>query len=691
MKLPFIIGLLLWLGYSAHAQKVSYTPEQKKEVDQLNAKSKGFWYESSDSTIIYAQKALKLARLYNYKKGEADAYNSLGVGHYFSNDYDKVQEFYQKSLDAYGDLGDKKGFSSVATLYYRLGKYEKALVNYRKSLEASMQLGDTLKTTVLLGNVGDVYQSLGNYDVALDYYHQMYILLKKKESSGNKSRSNDINLALTKIADTYFYSENFRQAAQYYQTLYDRNKLDGSKHGMALALNNLALSHFAMKHMERAEEAYAEALDLNKEIGDTYGLSVAMLNMAKLYQSKLMYAESMELIFDAMPIIKKMDDNDLRRKAYKLLVAAYEFKSDFKKALEYQKEYDRLSELIVNEEKTAQMANSLVISELGIKQQDNLNLQIQLENKQLRLERQSLLNWQLIFGSTLLFILIAVLIVVYSYYLKRKENRNLNEQIKLALQKQDEQQQIIVHQASLTSLGMLAAGIAHEINQPLQNISLSAEGIQLELTEEEPNMPFVRQSATDIFDDIQRAKVIVDHIRVFSYGQKEEVLEDFDPNTCVEDAMSMIARQYANHQINLKFVREEGKGVVLGNPHKLEQVIINLISNARDAVDEKERRKIPSYRKEIEISTYNENNQVVIEVSDNGVGIAKDKLTDIFLPFVTSKKKGKGTGLGLSISHSIIKNMKGEITVESQLDRGTSLKVFLPIYQYDQKHSTLIK
>lgn len=691
MKQYFVAGLLLLISWSVCAEKILYSNDQKLQVDELNSKSKNFWYESSDSTIYYAEKALILARKYNYKKGEADAYNSLGVGYYFSNDYEKVQEFYQKSLDAYGDLGDKKGFSSVATLYYRLGKYEKALVNYRKSLETSMQLGDTVKTTMLLGNVGDVYQSLGNYDVALDYYNQMYDLLKKKEFVSKESRSSDISLALTKIADTYFYTEKFRQAALHYQMLYDRNKLDGSKHGMALALNNLALSFFAEKELGKAEKAYQEAINLNEEISDNYGLSVAMLNMARLYESKHLYAESMEMIFRALPIIKEMEDNDLKRKAYKLLVSGYEKMKDYKKALWYQKEYNRLSELIINEEKTAQMANSLVISELGIKQQDNLNLQIQLENKQLRLERQSLLNWQLIFGSTLLFILIGVLIVVYSYYLKRKENRNLNEQIKLALQKQDEQQQIIVHQASLTSLGMLAAGIAHEINQPLQNISLSAEGIQLELSDPEPNMRFVKQSANDIFDDIQRAKVIVDHIRVFSYGQKEEVLEDFDPNHCVMDALSMISRQYANHQIDLKFVEDNSKGVVLGNPHKLEQVIINLISNSRDAVDEKERRKIPSYRKEIEIRTYNQDNHIVIAVKDNGVGIGKDKLTDIFLPFITSKKKGKGTGLGLSISHSIVKNMKGEITVESQVDRGTTVRVSLPVYNYDHKHSNLIK
>lgn len=684
MKYTFLFLLLIFALVVNANDNDQLKPSQKQKVDELNARSKSFWYGSSDSTILYADMALKLARTYKYKKGIADAYNSLGVGYYFSNDYDKVQEFYQKSLDAYGDLGDKKGFSSVATLYYRLGKYEKALVNYKKSLETSMQLGDTIKSADLLGNVGDVYQSLGNYDMALNYYNQMYDFLRQKEITSKESLLSDINVALTKIADTYFYLQRFREALNYYKILYKRNQDSGSKHGMALVMNNLALTFFALGNTEDADIYYHKAIAMNRGVGDEYGAAVGLLNAAHLYLKQEKYQKVIEYVSYTREYVKKEGDRELERKGYRLLVGAYEELGNYKKALLYQKAYNRISELLLSEEKTAQMANSLVISELGIKQQDNLNLQIQLENKQLRLERQSLLNWRLIFGFTIIFTLIGVLIIVYSYYLKRKENRNLNEQIDLALQKQEEQQQIIVHQASLTSLGTLAAGIAHEINQPLQNILLSAEGIGLELADEVPNMNYVKQSANDIFDDIQRAKVIVDHIRVFSYGQKEEVLESFDPNDCVLDGLSMIERQYANHQIKLDSSGLKSHGNTLGNPHKLEQVIINLISNARDAVNEKETRKIPCYQKEITISSYNEDGKIILQVEDNGVGIAKEKLTDIFLPFVTSKKRGKGTGLGLSISHSIIKEMKGEIIVESQLDRWTQIKIILPIYKDEE-------
>ena len=228
----------------------------------------------------------------------------------------------------------------------------------------------------------------------------------------------------------------------------------------------------------------------------------------------------------------------------------------------------------------------------------------------------------------------------------------------------------------ITSLGELAAGIAHEINQPIQNISLSAEGINYELEESDFDKAYLKQSVNEIFEDIHRARDIIDHIRLFSSGQKDEVFEEFSISDCVRSAMTMIGRQYQNHQIQLKLDLADDIPHVHGNPHKFEQVIYNLLSNAKDAVEER-CLKEDGVNKSIIIRTYQKDKQLVLEVSDNGVGIDANRFTDIFLPFVTSKQLGKGTGLGLSISYTIIKEMGGSIQVKSEVGKGTSMFVIL--------------
>jgi C4-dicarboxylate-specific signal transduction histidine kinase len=226
-------------------------------------------------------------------------------------------------------------------------------------------------------------------------------------------------------------------------------------------------------------------------------------------------------------------------------------------------------------------------------------------------------------------------------------------------------------------LGELAAGIAHEINQPIQNILLSAESIQLELQEDSVNKDFINYSLTDIYEDVARTREIIDHIRIFSSGQKEGVFERFSVDECVSKALAMISYPLKKVQINVEVIHTKKELEVMGNPHKVEQVLINLLSNAKDAIEER-KLKEPDLKKKIEIKTDEYENEVIIEVRDNGIGIPYAKKTNVFLPFYTTKLLGKGTGLGLSISYSIIKEMNGRIEVQSRVMEGTVMKIILP-------------
>jgi two-component system, NtrC family, sensor kinase len=180
----------------------------------------------------------------------------------------------------------------------------------------------------------------------------------------------------------------------------------------------------------------------------------------------------------------------------------YAAMDNHREAYRYHKLYSDLSGMLSLNENVTQFINTMAIHDLEQRNREKQILEAKNENYRLILEKEALVRWRISFAFIILFVVLLAWFAIYRYYLKRRENINLEERIREALKKQEQQQQIIVHQSSLTSLGELAAGIAHEINQPMQNISLSAEGMMIEMGEEQPDNGFIKQSVGEIFEDI---------------------------------------------------------------------------------------------------------------------------------------------------------------------------------------------
>ena len=183
-----------------------------------------------------------------------------------------------------------------------------------------------------------------------------------------------------------------------------------------------------------------------------------------------------------------------------------------------------------------------------------------------------------------------------------------------------------------------------------------------------------------MFKDIDRIKNIIEHVRIFSRDQQKIRSDEVDVRLVMNDAMSMVRKMLETENVVIGETDSEEEIIVLGNRHQLEQVFLNLFSNARYAVNEKER-KYPNsgYVKQIEISCNKKGKHLVLEIRDNGIGMPPEVLTNIFNPFFTTKSETKGTGLGLSISYGIIQQMEGEITAESVEDQYTIMRIKLPL------------
>jgi signal transduction histidine kinase/CheY-like chemotaxis protein len=232
----------------------------------------------------------------------------------------------------------------------------------------------------------------------------------------------------------------------------------------------------------------------------------------------------------------------------------------------------------------------------------------------------------------------------------------------------------------LAAVGTLAAGVAHEINNPAAwvraNVSFALEELRALKTAlagdvRGKSLPELLRAMDEASDGCDRIQRIVRDLQVFGRGDSSEEVVEFELWPVLESAISVVWNEL-RHKATL--VREFGPTPhVRGSPSRLAQVVLNLLVNALHAMADGK-----SSGNEIRIASRTEGDRAIIEIEDTGSGIAPEHLSRIFEPFFTTKAVGKGTGLGLAISREIVTGMGGELDVESQLGRGTTFRLRLP-------------
>ncbi|MFO7871628.1 MAG: PAS domain S-box protein [Kiritimatiellia bacterium] len=239
-------------------------------------------------------------------------------------------------------------------------------------------------------------------------------------------------------------------------------------------------------------------------------------------------------------------------------------------------------------------------------------------------------------------------------------------------------QQTLVHASRLAAIGELASGVAHDINNPVTVILLSNEMMQRELQRADPASPAGMERLKALADDTQKAsksiQKLADHLRNFSRGMAERY-ETVDLYDSISDALFMTQNKIKTSNVEVDNSVTKGRYYVNGLPNHMEQVFVNIISNACDAMSEGEESRLAI---SIEPCRREEADFWLCSVSDTGKGIPGEIISDIFQSFFTTKEKGDGTGLGLSISRGIIRDHKGDIEAESEPGKGTTFRIFLP-------------
>jgi PAS domain S-box-containing protein len=250
------------------------------------------------------------------------------------------------------------------------------------------------------------------------------------------------------------------------------------------------------------------------------------------------------------------------------------------------------------------------------------------------------------------------------------------EEAKTAAEREmEEQRSLSIRSDRLRSLGEMAAGIAHELNQPLVGVRGLAEHILLALKRGwRMDTEMIREKSSLIVAQADRMEHIIEHIRLFAREAGRPELVDVSPNQVVQSSLDLLGAQLRDHGLELEIDLAENLPCVRANPYSLEEVVINLIINARDAMEERlhAEREVPSPHLRISTRLDNGDQQrVVIEVTDWGLGISKELIDRIFDPFFTTKGPNGGTGLGLSIARAIVEEFGGTLDIRSTSGEGT--------------------
>jgi signal transduction histidine kinase len=569
-----------------------------------------------------------------------------------------------------------KGF----TLVYS-GRLPESLQCQYEALKISEKIKDTNIIALALNRIGNVYMELGDYNKAHEYYFHSRDLYKAIGNLGryNNELSNIGNIYnLMNKPDSALYNLFMVQKA----ALQTPDRVDFTRPEMMCRIGNAyKLKGDTTKAMASYRKGIKEAItdhDLNN-------LTMNNLLLAKVYNEYNQYEKSIKLANTAYQISKTVGFIKGLQESASLISELFYKKGKYDSAFKYL-EISSVAKDSITGKKRLNELQKTILNEL----EEKRNYEDQVIKKE-NMQKQI----ALIVG-----LVIAVVVVAFLYR-NNKQKQKINSKLEQTLSNLQSTQKQLIQSEKMASLGELTAGIAHEIQNPLNFVNnfseVNTELIdELEQEVEKGNLQEVKLLAKDIKENEQKinhhgkragdiVKGMLQHSRS-STGQKEPT----DINALADEYLRLayhgLRAKDKEFNATLKTDFDQSIGNINIIPQDIGRVILNLITNAFYVVDEKSKQNIAGYEPTVSVSTKKVKDKVEVKVKDNGNGIPPKILDKIFQPFFTTKPTGQGTGLGLSLSYDIVKAHGGEIKVTTKVDEGvpgeqsgTEFTIQLPI------------
>jgi two-component system NtrC family sensor kinase len=705
---------------------------EKSDTARINLLNKkvNFLIEGNlDSAAKLGISVIKQAQKLKYLKGEAEAHENIAAVYSFQGDYISAKRNLQETEMIYTKLKDQVGmaklFSGYGLLYGMQSKYDSSMIAYKKSIAFALRTHDNKVLNRAYQNIAISYQMLSNYSQAL-FYFQKALAFSEEKNDLNSQSYIWLNMGLT-----YNLMDDLSRAEQALNKAVILAKKEKIRNVEMYAYSNLAVTYSKKKQTKRAYDYAMKAVAIGRETGDL-GITAASLSkavnaladMGKLKQAyrlglqALGVADSSKQPYNIFQVYVTMG-NVLKRQglyrqainylergfvamkgsdivdesngaAYADLSACYEQTGDYKKALQA---YKRSSEI-----------TDSIRSVQNVRKATELNMNYEFDRKQqlqrVEKEKQDAANkvkQVILFAGLILFVLLFIVSVI-AYGIKQKANqllKNRKEALESTLLKLKSTQKQLVQSEKMASLGELTAGIAHEIQNPLNFINNFSE-VSMELADEISTQPALMANA----DALSLAVDIKLNLgRILYHGRRADsivkgMLQHSNADSAERQPVNLNALADEYLRLSYHGLRAKDKSFnsaiatdfspdlpkVNLSPQEIGRVLLNIYNNAFYAVKQKVKVADNTYKPLVEVSTRLMANAVEIRIKDNGTGIPEAVKEKIFQPFFTTKPTGEGSGLGLSLSFDIInKGYGGNVGVNSQDGEFTEFIISLPI------------
>jgi len=708
---------------------------EEKVLANLISEGRDNVVKNPDKALDIGLRALILAKKLGDTRFEIEALLILAESNYTLGQLENSTRYYNRALNFYDKLASSDTKYRILIGLGRVYDAEKNPELAITTLERGLKLNgnsDNINLYIdLLEMLGELYQKQGSYRKSAEMYNKVLaivdnpmgrkVLLKEKvksdayfklgqvkKNSGELVESiNDFRQAaqisisnydsisysnaLREIALTYYLLQKPDSANLYFTTSYTISSKISDSLGMIQGLQGIADVYMDSGNTTQALYYYNQQLAVAQQLNNTPAITESLVKISRCYISSGDISNASKYLNRALTIARQNNLTQSVADVYQYLAILNEGQGRYRDALEFYKMWVETRDSIYFEETGQKLAKLQILYEISQKEKENelLRQNSEIQNLQLNKTRY---QTRILILIIIIFITLIVLLTIL-FRSKQKEiakrleteqritdlNRELERRMIQEIKKQEKQQLLLAQKSKLESLGTLAAGIAHEINQPLGGISMGLDNILLKVQDKSYSEEYIKEKIASLFENVERIKKIIDHIRYFSRAQKPITFTQININDVVRSSLFMVSTQYENHGVKIEAKLDENIGSITADKYKLEQVILNMLSNAKYAVDEKEK-KNPNhqYTKRIEIKTWQDSNQVYLSILDNGIGIPDKIIDKIFDPFFTTKSEERGTGLGLSVSYAFVKDLLGEIKVESVEGEYTRLEISLP-------------
>jgi two-component system, NtrC family, sensor kinase len=551
----------------------------------------------------------------------------VSVMHILRSETAQARELIEQGIALSREIGDTEqeagGWLNLGSLERRLGNLPRALEHCLHAASLFEELAVSPGLAGVYGNIGLIHQAMGENDLALEYQRRA---LKVAEEFGEELMA---ARALSNIGMIHARKGEHERALEYFHRSLAIRRTTRKQLDIAISIGSVAGSEYHLGRYDDALAHYREALEIRKALNDRESIAMTLGNIGNVLRELGRHDEALELQTEALRIAEDFGMPSLTGGLHGYLVKTYEALGRHDLALEHIRAEYRFEREISGTEARRQV------------QILESTRQVELARKESEIERL----------------------------------RNVELAQALAQLKQAQTQ--LVHSEKMASLGQLTAGIAHEINNPVNFIGASVSPLRRD----------IRQVLNGELDDVERSEV-VDEIEQLLDGIAEgatrtaEIVRGLRTFSRLdEDAMKLVdlrdgivstlalLRPRLGHDIRIE-LELEGLPPVDCRPGQINQAFMNILSNAIDAVGTEGTIRIAGARVGAAVR---------IVVCDSGCGMTADQLARIYEPFYTTKEVGKGTGLGLAITHSIIREHGGTIEFESTVGIGTTCTVTLPL------------